>query len=87
MGEIDFPFTPAMAYLFMLNLDKEKMTRIDDSIEDFQLMNWQCGTDKIVEITATKTKKILVIQPRFFVVVRIVQRLEDGSFIDHQESI
>lgn len=28
-----------------------------------------------------------MIQPRFFVVVRVIQKLENGNFIEYQESI
>lgn len=81
------PFTPEMIYLYQLNMNKERFQKLDESIDDFMLLNYQVTEDKIILITATKTKKILMIQPRFFVVVRVIQLNPDHSITEYQESI
>lgn len=57
--------------------------KLDDSVEDYKILNYQITDDVILVVTATKTKKILMIQPRFFVVVRVIKKLPDGSYVEY----
>lgn len=40
LGELTIPFTPSMIYLYLLNLNCKTFKELDDSIEDFKLLNY-----------------------------------------------
>lgn len=70
--ECDMPFSPELIYLFILNINQESFKKLDDSIDEYALLNYQVTENKIVLLTATKTKKILMVQPKFFLVLRVI---------------
>lgn len=87
LTEMEFPFTPEIAYLYLLNLGNKSFQQLDGSIGYYDVLNYTVSENMICLITISKTKKVFVVQPRTFIVVRVVRRNEDGSFEEYQKSI
>lgn len=86
-NSVDYPFTPAMYFLHSLQLNIESYSRVDDSLDQLELLNYSSTDDTIVIISRSRTKKILVIEPRSFIVVRIIKKISDYEFMEVQKSI
>lgn len=72
---LEYPFTPDLFYLFSL---QEKLTGFrarDDSVDFFEIIYEEITEEYILTVTKTITKKILIIKPRTFFVVRVLRRV------------
>ena len=87
LTEMEFPYTPEIAYLYLLNLGNKAFQQLDGSISYYEVLNYSISENMICLITISKTKKVLIVQPRTFLVVRVIRRNEDGSFEEYQQSI
>jgi hypothetical protein len=84
---LDYPFTPELYFLFSLQQSLESFSKIDDSLEQLEILNFQADGDLVIKITRTRTKKILVIEPRSFVVLSVVKRVSKDRIIEAQRSV
>jgi hypothetical protein len=82
--EIEYPFTAEFCFLFALNTNP---VDINDSLDKYEILNYTIKPDIIVLVCRSTTKKILVIQPRNFILIRVIKKNEDGSFEEYQKSI
>ena len=53
---MDFPFTPEMAYLYLLNVNNEEFKKLDDSVDEYSLLNFTIKENEILMINLTRTK-------------------------------
>ena len=74
LSEVEMPFTPDLYNLFQINLNEEVFQRMDNSIESYKIKNFSIDNEYSVQILLTKTKKVLVIQPRYFLIVKVIKR-------------
>lgn len=85
--ELEYPFTPAMFFMYSFQQNLEAFNKVDDSLEIMEVLNFSCNNDIAVLITRNKTKKILVIEPRSFIVIRIIQKVSNYEFWEVQKSL
>ncbi len=85
--QLEIPFTAEFIYLFLINISREESLKLDSSLSNYEVLNYTVSQDLIVMITKTTTKKILIVQPRSFIVVKIIKLNEDKSVEEYQKSI
>jgi len=78
--QMAWPFTPRYHYLFDLQEKLTHMGKDDDSLEYHRILATQTTKDTIIQVFQFKTKKVLIIQPRHFLVVRIIRRKGPNEF-------
>lgn len=84
---LEYPFTPEMFFLFSLQQTLESFSKVDDSLDQLELLNFAALDDLIITVIKTKTKKILVVEPRSFLVLRVIKRVSPTHFIEAQKSV
>lgn len=82
--QFETPFTPDFFYLFSVQERITKFGKSDESLDLFEVIHEEATEDTILSLYQTKSKKILVIQPRAFYIARIVRRI---SAHDYREAI
>ena len=85
--ELEYPFTPAMYFMYSFQQNLEAFNKVDDSLEIMEVLNFSCNNHIAVLISRNKTKKILVIEPRSFIVIRIIQKVSNYEFWEVQKSL
>lgn len=85
--EMDIPFTPELIQMFYLNVSEEVFKEYNKKAASFQVTHTSISKDTIVYIIKTSTKKILLVQPKQFYIVRVVRRMNDGSMMEFSQSV
>jgi hypothetical protein len=86
-SRFSLPFTPEFIAVFSFNLNQGQIKKMDDNIDYFELLDYSVNEDTILVVTKTITKKILVVPPKSFLVLRALKRLDNGNFIEFQKSV
>lgn len=81
------PFTSDMLILYSFQQNLESVNKLDDSLDAFEVLCFSCRDDIAIFVILTRTKKILLIEPRSFLLVRIVKRVSENEFIECQKSL
>lgn len=87
LSEVECPLTPELYYLFTFHLNNERIKQLDDNIDFYELVNYAIKEDIVILVSRTTTKKILMIDPKTFYVVRIIKRIDKDTFIECQKSV
>ena len=82
--EIEYPFTAEFSYLYNFNTN---LADVNESLSKFEILNYSIKKDMIILICRSTTKKVLIIQPRNFVMLRVIKRNKNGDFEEYQKSI
>lgn len=85
--EIDIPFTPELIQMFYLNMTEELFKNYNKNADVFEFLNYTIDENTIVYIEKTITKKMLVVKPKQFLLVRCVRRLPNGDMIEFSKSV
>lgn len=85
--QLEYPFTPEMYFLNSLQHTIESFAKVDDSLDQMDLLNFAAVDDLIVTVSRNKTKKILVVEPRIFLLVRVIKRISRDEILEVQKSI
>lgn len=85
--QLEYPFTPELFFLYSLQQNLESFSKVDDSLDQMEVLNYAALDDIFVMVTKTKTKKILVVEPRSFLVLRVIKRISPTHFIEAQKSV
>lgn len=85
--QIEFPFTPEFYYLMTLQENLEELQKKDDSIEYFEVLKNEITSDMIISASLMKTKKILTVAPRTFLLIRVIKRISKNQFQECQRSV
>lgn len=85
--QLEYPFTPELYFLFSLQHTLDSFGRVDDSLDELEVLNFQVQDDMLVKLVRTRTKKIMVIEPRSFLVLSVVKRLSKDKVIEVQKSV
>jgi hypothetical protein len=73
--------------MYALQQSLESYSKIDDSLEEMELLQFAANDDTIVFVVQTKTKKIMLIDPKSFLVVRMIKKISKNEFIECQKSL
>lgn len=84
---LEYPFTPAMYFLHSLQQTLETFNKIEDSMNELEVLNFASNDNVAILVSRTKTKKIMVIEPRSFIVVRMIHRISEDEFLEVQKSV
>lgn len=66
--------TPEVYYLFLVNCKFKDLHRLDNSIDYYDLLNYTYKKDEMIIVSQTRSAKILMIEERNFVVLRIIKK-------------
>jgi hypothetical protein len=86
-SKLRFPLTPDFMTLFSMNLTQDIMKKIDDNIDSFEVLDYSFDSERALFVTRTTTKKILIVSSKSFLVLRSLERLENGNVLEYQKSI
>jgi hypothetical protein len=86
-SQLRIPLTPEYIALFGMNITQTTIKKIDDSIDSFEVVDYSLESDRALFVIKTTTKKILVVSPKSFLILRSVKRLDNGDFIEYQKSV
>ena len=78
--QVEWPFTPAYHFLFELQEKLTGFSKTDDSVEEFEILNIEKFKNTIIVVSRMKTKKVLTVNPKQFLLVRIIRRVGKNSF-------
>ena len=84
---IPFPFTPELYFLLQANMTEEILKEIDDNIDRYSRVGGAERASQLLSVTLTKSKKILIIEGRSFVVLKNIRRDKDGQLSEFMQSV
>ena len=79
LQQCEWVFTPAYHYLFEAQEALTKFGQNDDSLENYRIVRTGATKDLLVVVIRFQSKKILVISPRQFLIVRVLQKQPNGA--------
>ena len=86
-SECNSVFTPELHYLCNFQTTNNSIKALDDNVDNFELVSYAIKDDIALLITKTRTKKILMIDPKTFFVVRLIRRINKNEFVEFQKSV
>lgn len=81
------PFTPEMFFLFNMNASPLILKSLDPDIDIIETVNYVIGEEMILIVNRSRSKKLLVVSPKDFFIVKVIKRLPNKDIIEFNTSV
>jgi hypothetical protein len=88
-SKMESVFTPEASILYELNSTEKLMKKVDDNLKEYKVIQTQRSEDgsMILQLVLMVTKRVLIVQSKSFLTIRICKKMSDEKYIVVGESV